>query len=201
MVLETLKLKLADVNEWRLEAIKELPTEFRDRHKDNHAVLLCGFRLLDRALRTAGFPLTLVADVERVRQGMIKFWFDNLGDYVARQSETEILRLFKHFAKLAGSVDCNGSRRLMPQIHFVMTEQVLYLNLEAAYTELEILFSRLSSKILEYENTGQIRQLLTDEDFFIGFGPVPGHPDALNWLAVDRKRLEAKGVMMEAFRG
>lgn len=201
LVFEALQVSLDEIKRWRMDAISELPTQFADRHKDNHAALLAGFRLLDSALRAAGFSLRIIERIAELRKLLVEYWFAHLDEYIARQAETEILKLFKQFAKIAAWVDKTGHKGLVNQIHYLMTDTTLYMDLNSCWMELEILYSRMGGRLLEYENTQQIKQLLADETWYIGSGPVPGHPQALDWIALDRVQLERQGVDVKAFAG
>jgi hypothetical protein len=200
LMLEALTISTEDIRKWRMDVIPVLPPEFKDRNKDNHAALLCGLRLMDQVLRKHGFSQKLIDRVEELRSTMVAWWFDHLSEYLARQEETEILRLFKRFAQLASSKNRSGERYLSPQIHFIMTEKVIYFDLNSCFMQLEMVMNSLG-KTMEFESPAQIRTHLQEENYYLGFGPLPGDTLLGEWLLVDRCKLEQRGVDVRAFWG
>jgi hypothetical protein len=199
LVWQALQLSPEDVYEMAQPLYSLVPEGLVDRHRNNHVLVLLGLQHLKRTLQKHLFHADLTDSVQRIQDELVKHWDLHKEKMFRRQEETEILNIMKGVSILASTRDPRGYYTLAAGTHFVLTDKVLYLDMDSCYEQYRVNLSRTRGKRAEYESVDQMAQLLEDEDYFIGFGPLPDGSSPREWLILDAAKLEQRGVKLSRF--
>lgn len=202
LMLRALQTDFKTVADWCDEFRKQIPENVEGRAAIGMVTALVGLRFVHHSLAHAGFDEAFLADVAQLQVEVTSQWKGDGRRLSQRKARTEVDNVLRTLASMAMDTDDGIRMGLMPGTHYLVgegVEGVLYLKLDICFTAY-MKFCRKIGQSYEMQRSDQFRELLADEPYFLGEGPLPRSADGCKWAALHIGKLVERGIDIAAFR-